>query len=84
MGFKCAGCKRVFSVRTGTIMERSNISLYNWLLAMHLIVTDKAGVTSVELGSRLGISQGMAWFLAARIREMFAEEGHNVIRGGGS
>ena len=35
MGFKCAGCKKHFSVRTGTVMECSGLPLQTWLLAFY-------------------------------------------------
>jgi transposase-like protein len=33
--FYCAGCKKQFSVTTGTVMEDSKIPLHKWLLAIH-------------------------------------------------
>ena len=37
MGYKCAGCRKRFSVRTGTVMEHSRVSLRSWLLAICLM-----------------------------------------------
>ena len=37
--FRCLSCKEDFTVRTGTIMERSHIPLDKWLYAMYLMTT---------------------------------------------
>ena len=37
MGYKCAGCRKRFSVRTGTAMAYSRVSLRTWLLAIRLM-----------------------------------------------
>lgn len=37
MGYKCAGCRKRFSVRTGTSMAYSRVSLRTWLLAICLM-----------------------------------------------
>lgn len=35
--FKCAHCKKQFSVKTSTIYENSNIPLQKWFLTYYLI-----------------------------------------------
>jgi transposase-like protein len=66
----CSGCpgRRQFSIRVGTIMEDSPISLDKWLVAMWLIISAKNGISSYELHRALGVTQKSAWFLAHRIR----------------
>ena len=39
--FLCNDCRDKFTVRTGTIFERSHIPLYKWLLATHIIAASK-------------------------------------------
>ena len=69
MGFKCSGCKKHFSVRTGTVMECSRLPLQTWLLAFYMMTTARKGISSVQLAKELGITQKSAWFLQQRIRE---------------
>jgi transposase-like protein len=57
-----------FSLKTGTIMEDSPISIDKWLTAMWLIVNCKNGISSCEIAKDLGITQKTAWFLDHRIR----------------
>ena len=73
MGFKCAGCRKRFSVRIGTVMEASKISLQTWLLAIYMVTTARKGISSVQFSKELGVTQKTAWFLANRIREACAK-----------
>jgi transposase-like protein len=57
-----------FSLKTGTLMEDSPISIDKWLAALWLIVNCKNGVSSCEVARDLGITQKSAWFLNHRIR----------------
>src|SRR5438309_3312161 len=57
-----------FTLKTGTIMEDSPISLDKWLTAMWQVVNCKNGVSSYEIHRALGITQKTAWFLDHRIR----------------
>jgi hypothetical protein len=50
-------------------MERSHIPVHKWLLAIHLMSSNKNGVSAHELHRGLGITYKSAWFLAHRIRE---------------
>src|ERR1700743_3390166 len=62
--FKCANkaCHKKYSVTVGTIFEASNISLTVWFRAMYLITAHKRGISSIQLGKDLGITQKSAWF----------------------
>src|SRR5713226_827662 len=68
--WKCYGGhdRPKFSLKTGTIMEDSPISLDKWLTALWLIVNCKNGISSCEVARDLGITQKSAWFLDHRIR----------------
>ncbi len=60
--------KRQFSIKVGTVMEDSPISLDKWLCAFWLIANAKNGISSYELHRSLGVTQKTAWFLLHRIR----------------
>jgi transposase-like protein len=66
--WKCKACKKQFSVKVGTIFEDSPLGLDKWLPAVWLLFTRRTGVSSVELGKNLGVTQKTAWFMAHRIR----------------
>jgi transposase-like protein len=68
--FHCAQCRQKFTVRTGTLYERSHIPLHKWLLATHLLTSSKKGISAHQLFRMLGFgSYRTAWFMAMRIRE---------------
>src|SRR4051812_48165458 len=67
--FLCNDCRDKFTVRTGTVFERSHIPLHKWLLATHLVVASKKGMSALQLSRMLGITYKSAWFMAHRIRE---------------
>jgi transposase-like protein len=72
--FLCNDCRDKFTCRTGTVMERSHIPLHKWLLAIHLMISNKNGVSAHELMRNLGLgSYRTAWFLAHRIREAMTD-----------
>jgi transposase-like protein len=67
--YRCNQCKEDFTVRTGTIFERSHIPLHKWLYAMYLLLTARKGISSLQLSKEIGIRQASAWFMLHRIRE---------------
>jgi transposase-like protein len=58
-----------FTIRTGTIFERSHVPLHKWLYAMYLLVTARKGISSMQLAKEIGITQKSAWFVLHRLRE---------------
>ena len=79
MPYRCRGCKRYFSVKTGTVMAQSPVPLQKWAYAIYLDVTSLKGVSSMKLHRDLGVTQKTAWFMQQRIREAFAAEGPPVL-----
>ena len=69
-GFYCCNaCLLRFTIRTGTIFERSHVPLHKWVYAMYLLLTARKGISSMQLGKEIGIRQASAWFLLHRLRE---------------
>lgn len=66
--YHCSTCNQVYTVRTGTIFERSHIGLAKWLFALYYILTARKGVSSLQLSKHLGITQKSTWFMLQRIR----------------
>jgi transposase-like protein len=70
--YYCSECQDKFTVRVGTLYERSHIPLHKWLLATHLMTSSKKGISAHQLHRMLGITYKSAWFMAHRIREGMA------------
>jgi transposase-like protein len=67
--WKCADCRKQFTVRVGTVFEISHIPLPKWLQAVYLMSCSKKGVSAHQLHRILEITYKAAWFMAHRIRE---------------
>lgn len=69
MYHQCNDCRRKFTVRTGTIFERSHIPLDKWLYAIYLLQTARKGTSSLQLSKEIGVTQKSTWFMLHRLRE---------------
>lgn len=74
MPYWCSDCRSYFSVKTGTVMQSSNLSLRKWAIAIYIMTTSLKGISSMKLHRELGISQPSAWHLMHRIREAMRSE----------
>lgn len=86
MPFRCrksktGGCGKPFSTKTGTFMQRSNVSYQDWLFAMYLIVTNLKGVSSMKVHRELKKTQKTAWYLVHRIRRSWKTGSSNLFEG---
>jgi transposase-like protein len=80
--WKCAGCRKQFTVTVKTIFEDSHIPLHKWLLAIHLLCSSKKGMSAHQLMRNLGIKQyKSAWFMAHRIRYAMTGELPEMMTG---
>ncbi len=73
--YKCYACRKPFTVKIGTIFEKSHIQMRDWLYAIHVICSSKKGVSANQLHRTLGITLKSAWFMGHRIREAFRSGG---------
>ena len=72
--WKCASCRKQYSVRVGTIFEDSKIPLKKWFIAIYLISAHKKGISSHQLARDLKVSQKTSWHMLHRIREAYEPE----------
>ena len=72
--YYCKGCHKPFSVRIGTILERSHAPLRKWAFAIYLEMTSLKGIAAMKLRREIGVSYKTAWFILHRIREAWANE----------
>jgi transposase-like protein len=71
--WKCAACRKQYTVTVGTIFEGSHIPLHKWLLGFYLLCSSKKGMSSHQLHRMLGITYKSAWFMTHRIRYAMAQ-----------
>ena len=73
---RCRECpgRKMFSVKTNTVMEGSNIQCREWAVAIYLFTTNLKGISSMKLHRELGIGQKAAWFMLHRLRKAYERE----------
>ena len=74
MPYWCPACRSYFSVKVGTVLESSKISLRKWVYAIYLHLTSLKGVSSMKLHRDIGVSQPAAWFMLQRIRKAWESD----------
>lgn len=82
--YKCADCRKQFTVKVGTVFEHSHVPLNKWLMAVHLMCASKKGISSHQVHRMLGVTYKTAWFMTHRIREAMSEGGSPLGGGGGT
>ena len=71
--YKCAKCRKFFTLKVGTIFDSSKVSLKKWFLAIFLLNNNHKGISSTQLAEQIGVTQKTAWFMAQRIRETYKQ-----------
>lgn len=66
--WKCAKCRRQFSVTTGTIFHGTKVPLHKWLFVIVEIVSSKNGVAAREIERKYELTPKTAWFMLHRLR----------------
>ena len=67
--FRCAKCKKDFTIKTKTVFGESKISMQKWFVAIYLLSVNKKGISSINLAQQIGTTQKTAWFMDHRIRK---------------
>ena len=73
MTHRCRDCpnRPQFSLKTGTVMQASNLGYRDWATAIYLLTTNLKGVSAMKLHRDLEIAYTSAWHLAHRLRAAF-------------
>ena len=69
--YKCKNTGKYFNVKTNTIFDNTKMELQKWFVAIWLVTYQKKGISSLQLGKDLGITQKSAWFMLQRIKNCF-------------
>jgi transposase-like protein len=79
--WKCAKCRKQFSVTTGTIFHGSKVPLQTWLFVFFEMCANKNGLAAREVERRYGVAPKTAWFMTQRIREAMANRAPGAMIG---
>lgn len=67
--WQCAECRFRTTLRSGTIMEHSNLSFMTWYLCMAFMSFSKKGISALEMQRQIGHKRyGTVWRLMHKIR----------------
>lgn len=68
--YECKSCRFRTSLRSGTIMENSNLSFLVWYRAMFLMSTTKKGFSAKEIQRQLGLKRyEPVWSMVHKLRK---------------
>jgi transposase-like protein len=81
--WRCRGCKKMFTVRTGTIFEESRLSLQKWVYVFWRACASKKGISALQIKRELGINYKTALYLMNRVRAAMGEPNGEKIGGPG-
>lgn len=79
VGYMCKNTGKNFNVKTNTIFDNTKMPLQKWFLAIWIVTSHKKGISSLQLGRDLDITQKSAWFMLQRIRNCFGIENNNML-----
>lgn len=71
--FQCSTCRRQTSPIAGTIFASTKLPLKVWFRAMYHLTQSKQGISSIELGRRLGVTQTTAWKIKHKLAQVMME-----------
>jgi transposase-like protein len=72
--FQCKSCGYRFSLTAGTVMEQSNLSLYEWFYTAHLMTSIKQVLSAKEVQHQLGSKQyPPVWLMMMKLRDIMGK-----------
>ncbi len=72
--WRCRGCKKMFTVRTGTIFEETRLPLRVWVCAFWKACSSKKGISALQLSREMEITHKSALYVLRRIRHGIGED----------
>lgn len=77
--YQCKNTGKYFNIKTNTIFDNTKLPLQKWFLAIWIVTSHKKGISSLQLGRDLDITQKSAWFMLQRIRKCFGIENNHEL-----
>jgi transposase-like protein len=70
--FQCNRCKKQLRLTAGTVFQDTKLPLVTWFAAIYHLTQSKGGISSIELGRRLGVKQPTAWLVKHKLMRAMA------------
>ena len=71
--YQCSACRTQTSPIAGTIFAATKLKLRVWFRALYHLTQTKQGISSIELGRRLGVTQTTAWKIKHKLGQVMLE-----------
>jgi transposase-like protein len=71
--YQCSNCRLQTSPTAGTIFAATKLPLTVWFRAIFHLTQTKQGISSIELGRRLGVTQTTAWKIKHKLKQVMLE-----------
>jgi len=80
--FRCKGCKKDFTITSGTLFASHKLPLRGYLAAIAVFCNEVKGKSALALSRDLGLSYKSTFLLLHKIREAVAQEMKGRVVGG--
>ena len=77
--YRCKNTGKYFNVRTATLFDNTKVELRKWFVAIWIVTSHKKGISSLQLGRDIDVTQKTAWFMLQRIRKCFGCENNSEL-----
>jgi len=72
--WRCKGCKQMFTVRTGSVLEETRLPMRVWVYAIWQAASSKKGISALQLSREMEITHKSALFVLRRLRHGLDEQ----------
>ena len=63
----CKETKKYFTIKTGTMLENSKISLRQWFMATYLVTSNSSGCSATNLARKIGVTRKTAHYMLLKL-----------------
>lgn len=71
--YYCKECSKHYSIKQGTIFQKSHLPLSKWLIALYLMLSNN-DISSIKLSKYIGVTQYTAYTMLLKLRFLFSQE----------
>jgi transposase-like protein len=79
--WRCRGCAKMFTVRTGTVFAETRLPLRVWVYAIWKACSSKKGISALQLSREMEVTHKSALFILRRIRHGIGEVAPEKLTG---
>jgi transposase-like protein len=79
--WRCKGCKKMYTVRTKTVLEETRLPFRVWVYAIWKAASSKKGLAALQLSREMEVTHKSALFVLRRLRHGLMEENPKKLTG---